>query len=553
MIKQVMLDQKPERLLIPSYHDDKKYLSALDNRFTAEVWEYITPELFTIFWLTSLQNISLPAEIYQEQIQSLGKRIAEKEKEKKRERDREANKEIERLKKDLQCLSDEFELYKRRIKDYDEFFVRSLPLLKTACEQEITAQQVVSKEQQQEFNKKFIFFYTQTCLLPRLFLEPSEALFCLKFTVMLFRQKKMKLNECLQRLQEIMFTLLQTLSFLTEQESLHFAIFILEIFKIFARYNDPEALKQDLKRVFDQEFEKAYEKYREFINKMYFKKFCTRLILMKDTVMQVICALTILNKLKEVFPQDSDQRILICEYLMDAKETFSQIQKVQTKIDVYKSFLRLTPQEVSKAEENRAEKKKRAKPPADSLQTKEQQLKNNEKEQRIRDKDREKEIARERQRDKDREQQKLKDKERAEKDARSDRDAKDREADRDAKDRDAKDRDKDRDAKDRDTKDRDAKDRDAKDRDAKDRDKDHDAKDRDTKERDKMKVPSQNKDRAHHAEQAEDSQRKKQKRSKSKEHGSQKDHNEPEDNRKSHSRSRDKPQSSPHRKSVQPG
>lgn len=92
--------------------------------------------------------------------------------------------------------------------------------------------------------------------------------------------------------------------YLTEKEALNFAIFVNEIFKLLQNYENEEWLKTTLKKTFDQEFEKKHDKYIQYIEVMYFSKFATRISYMSDTPMQIICALTILNKLKDIFPRD---------------------------------------------------------------------------------------------------------------------------------------------------------------------------------------------------------------------------------------------------------
>jgi len=259
----------------------------VESRFKKDYWKVISTELFAIFWLLTLENIYFPSEIYEQEIKRIQENIDLKEKDK--------EKEIERLKSNKEKLRNEADKYKKRREAVDGF----LHGIKDSLNN-------LNKENLQSFTPLFV----QTCLLPRMLIEPQEALYACKFLFNLYKIKKVQLQSVIVQIYETMLLVLPCLQFSSYKEAQNISVFLLELLSPLEHWNDREKIKLAFKNIFDLQLEdKSFDKIRTYILFSVFNKFKNTLLCLKATPQQTLNCLVVLMKLKDIFPCIQSQAI----------------------------------------------------------------------------------------------------------------------------------------------------------------------------------------------------------------------------------------------------
>lgn len=103
--------------------------------------------------------------------------------------------------------------------------------------------------------------------MPRILIDPAEAMYCAKFVHTLLRISKPKYTYTFYIPRDIIYYTLTYLQCATEQESVNLSVFIMLLIQPFQNWNDETKYKTDLKFYFEfqEEQAKGYEKERSFI------------------------------------------------------------------------------------------------------------------------------------------------------------------------------------------------------------------------------------------------------------------------------------------------
>lgn len=93
--------------------------------------------------------------------------------------------------------------------------------------------------------QRFAEVFVQVCLLPRMLLDPSEALYCTKFTLEIIKCNKLSSSKSIKLLTYITGYVMHYIPFATKRESSFcLAIFLSEILGIFSNWDDSTKLRQ---------------------------------------------------------------------------------------------------------------------------------------------------------------------------------------------------------------------------------------------------------------------------------------------------------------------
>lgn len=187
--------------------------------------------------------------------------------------------------------------------------------------------------------KKFTPVFIQTCLIPRMTLEPAEAIYCAKFLIKMFKIEQMKRNTIINRIQSIVLLIYNYLQCSTENESSCIAIFLLEIFKIFKDWNNREKLSNHLVELFNCKpiSSSQYEQVKLFIMNKIFDKCASTIRMMKNNLQQVVNSLQVLFKLKGIFPPIKGIAYKIAQHLKQVKQMYpkTKYMQIHIRIDAY--------------------------------------------------------------------------------------------------------------------------------------------------------------------------------------------------------------------------
>ncbi len=149
------------------YFDEKAFILKKKE----EIWKYISPELYTIFWYMSLQSLVVPTESYQTQIKTIQTQIdtlKAQRNDQSSSAKRNLSKEIERLKGQKQNLQQEYEFYaKNKEETQTNFLNKHL----------INSFQKISEENLMNASTVFI----QYCLYPRIMFSAPDAMYAFNF------------------------------------------------------------------------------------------------------------------------------------------------------------------------------------------------------------------------------------------------------------------------------------------------------------------------------------------------------------------------------------
>jgi len=131
-----------------------------------QVWKNVTPELYTLFWALSLDNIYVPVERYDAEVQRLNEEISNLDKGADAQKTTKAKKDknIERI----QNSKENFENEKQKLLQNKDKIDKFIEERKDALFEGITSRRI---------NHVFV----QVCLFPRLIFSPGDAVYAAKF------------------------------------------------------------------------------------------------------------------------------------------------------------------------------------------------------------------------------------------------------------------------------------------------------------------------------------------------------------------------------------
>jgi THO complex subunit 2 len=203
----------------------------------SEVWDCLSPELYTIFWYLNIQQLIVPHETYQEQITKLKKQVEEfksgggysgssgqgQSSSAKRGVDQKTDKHRENLQEEYEKCKMDVELTK-------EFLKRKL---KETFEK-------IDQEKMLNFSAVFI----QYCIYPRLMFQVSDALYSFHFLKTLYMHRVPNFN-MLKAIAEILKSILPSIHCCTSAESDNLGIFFLELFTLINEWYKQEVWERD--------------------------------------------------------------------------------------------------------------------------------------------------------------------------------------------------------------------------------------------------------------------------------------------------------------------
>ncbi|KAL4471586.1 hypothetical protein ABPG74_008479 [Tetrahymena malaccensis] len=305
--------------------DQKNLIAKYEDTCHKKMWTQIKPQLYSIFWLLSLENISVNKEGYKFQIEALKKNIQEKQSDKNK-KDKE-KKELKDLESIVKKLDDEEQKQSKLIAKYETYL--------QSIKEDIALPKI------REQIEGVISELCTSCILPRLLIDQSEALYCSRFLLLLFRINQSNLNDSVRSIRQAVTKILPFLQNATEKEAINISYFVNDIFKPFSNYLEgPEKLQESLKthihsQIINEKY--SYDKYSNYIHSNIIDEVFKIAQQITKNESQVRNILILLNQIKEIFPKTRQQG-QECKKLMEQlleKYPKEQYKSVGTKIDVY--------------------------------------------------------------------------------------------------------------------------------------------------------------------------------------------------------------------------
>lgn len=190
--------------------------------FKNSIWHSINPDLFAIFWLLSLDNIYVPVDVYENQLAQIQEALTKQPDQKDQARQHKSSS------KAYEKLQTELETNKKRKDQFDNFLVSKKDAFPSN-----------QKFENEKFDhEKFSLLLSQFCILPRILIDPAEAIYCAKFVHMFLKISKLKYTCTFYIPKEIIYYTVTFLQCATEQESVNLSIFIHQLILPFANWND---------------------------------------------------------------------------------------------------------------------------------------------------------------------------------------------------------------------------------------------------------------------------------------------------------------------------
>ena len=191
------------------YFEEKKYLEDQKEK----VWGFITPEFYMLFWYLQLSDIHCPVEKYDQAMEKIQARdvVVDPDMSKKKKLKIDKQK-----KKSIASLKEEKDKIMKNIDDHEKF-------IKSNCDSLLT--KIISKNVQ-----NIRVYVIQYLVHPRMMSSPRDAMFVIKFIVLLTKLKTPYFN-LIGLIGFILKEVLPCILCCTEKESHNFGIFFLELFK----------------------------------------------------------------------------------------------------------------------------------------------------------------------------------------------------------------------------------------------------------------------------------------------------------------------------------
>ncbi|CAI2362951.1 unnamed protein product [Moneuplotes crassus] len=322
------------------YFTEKEYLIDQKNK----VWNFITPELYTLFWYLQLSNIHCPIDKYKSTTEKIQARPVEDSESNKKKKSRI----MKNKKRSIQALKDERDGILKNIELHETY-------IKGICENLFSS--ILSK------NILYIRVYViQYLIHPRMVFSPRDAIYVIKFMVLLTKLKTPYFN----LIGLIGFLLKETLPYIlccTEKESHNFGLFFLELYKTLNHWQireiwDKECYKTPgfYKKIVKDESNKEEDKdnkensdkprpeimsYNEFLkvhNTLGKKILDIVKICLKRDYMAARNAIVMLKKLETVYPTEKNSIDKIKNMMEDLINTCEE-DDLKTLANAYISIL----------------------------------------------------------------------------------------------------------------------------------------------------------------------------------------------------------------------
>ncbi|KRX01417.1 Armadillo-type fold [Pseudocohnilembus persalinus] len=260
-------------------------LSWFDNNQHSQIWDHINPELFTTFWMLNLENIFLPESAYKAEIEKLEINIREKQLKREKERD------LEKTKDCVFKLKQEFERQKQNKIRFDQKL------------EQINKTNWVPQEKDKFL--QFASVFVSQCIVPRLTIDASEAMYCAKFIIFILGiqgPQKQKRNSILTRIEIFLQLVLPYAKCATGQEASRIAIFTLEILKLFKDWNDVDKFNKTIVNHFNCDLNSNDDIIQHYVIINIFGQVKKIISCLNNNLLEVQNSLQILFKLKDVYP-----------------------------------------------------------------------------------------------------------------------------------------------------------------------------------------------------------------------------------------------------------
>ncbi len=183
-----------------------------------EIWRFITPQLYFIFWSLQLKDIYCPFNIYDKEIEKNKKEIDKSNEESKTQEQTRNKKDIEKLYQNIKNLENEKNnSIKNTHKVYEfleskkEFFLDDINIPKTS-------------------KRDISRYLIQYCLYPRLIISKVDAIYAAKMLILLINLKIQNLN-LFDIMQKLVKFLIPCMICLSESEAQNLGVFLLELLK----------------------------------------------------------------------------------------------------------------------------------------------------------------------------------------------------------------------------------------------------------------------------------------------------------------------------------
>ena len=269
-----------------SYFEEKKYLEDQKEK----IWNFITPELYMLFWYLQLSDIYCPQDKYHTTLEKLQTKepIDNSNKKKKLKNDKAKIKSINLLK-------EEWDTILKRI-DEHENYIKGI------------SENLLVKILSKNFQNIRIYFI-QYCMYQRLMFSPRDAVYSMKFIVMLIKMKTPYFN-VVGLIGYLLKEVLPCILCCTEKESHNLGIFFLELFKTLKHWQIKENWDKECDKTpaFDKTIVKAskesislkdLDRVVKTLNKEIL--FIVKIWLKRD-YMSARNAIIMLHKLNQVYP-----------------------------------------------------------------------------------------------------------------------------------------------------------------------------------------------------------------------------------------------------------
>jgi THO complex subunit 2 len=187
----------------------------------AKMWQMMSPELFTLFWYLDSEHLFVPQDAYNTQIADLLKESKS---------DSKSDKNLDRAKKNIEALKQE--------------------MSSKLVEKEKLNRYLQGKKDQliaNFFNSDINIHFYQHCILPRIRLSPSDAIYCVKFINTIMQLKEISPIDQLEIRFNTVKYLYPTVLACSEFEAFNMGIFTEEILDITSNLNDNAKLYSDFK------------------------------------------------------------------------------------------------------------------------------------------------------------------------------------------------------------------------------------------------------------------------------------------------------------------
>jgi hypothetical protein len=183
-----------------------------------EIWKYISPQLYFIFWSLQLKDIYAPINIYEKEIEKNKKDIEKSNDDTKIQEQARSKKDIEKLYQNIKNLENEkINSIKYTQKIY-EFLESKKELLLDDMNIPKTSKREISK------------YLIQYCLYPRLIISKVDAIYAAKMLILLINLKIQNLN-LFDIMQKLVKFLIPCMICLSESEAQNLGVFLLELLK----------------------------------------------------------------------------------------------------------------------------------------------------------------------------------------------------------------------------------------------------------------------------------------------------------------------------------